>query len=52
MQRLRPLLFVFPPFDFLEDERIQDELLAGGVRDLLFAWGKLYDERIRKDRRH
>jgi hypothetical protein len=49
MQRLRPLLFVFPPFDFLEDERIQDELLAGGVRDLLFAWGKLYDERIEED---
>lgn len=46
MQRLRPLMFVFPPFDFLEDERIQNELLDGGVRDLLFAWGRLYDERV------
>jgi hypothetical protein len=45
MQRLRPLIFVIPPFDILEDERIQDELIAGGVRDLLFAWGRLYDER-------
>ncbi|MGH2461336.1 MAG: hypothetical protein ACRDIY_20955 [Chloroflexota bacterium] len=45
MQRLRPLMFVFPPFDFLDDERIQTELLEGGVRDLLFAWGRLYDER-------
>lgn len=49
MQRLRPLMFVFPPFDFLEDERVQRELLAGGVRDLLFAWGKLYDERLEED---
>ncbi|HEX5418142.1 MAG TPA: hypothetical protein VFZ25_21000, partial [Chloroflexota bacterium] len=44
MPRLRPLMFVFPPFDFLEDERVQEELLAGGVRDLLFTWGRLYDE--------
>jgi len=26
-------MFVFRPFDFLEDERIHEELLAGGVRD-------------------
>ena len=45
MQRLRPLMFVIPPFDILEDRSLQDELLAGGVRDLLFAWGRLYDER-------
>ena len=44
MQRLRPLMFVIPPFDILEDQRVQDELLAGGVHDLLFAWGRLYDE--------
>ncbi len=46
MQRLRPLMFVFPPFDILEDERVQNELLAGGVCDLLFTWGMLYDERL------
>ena len=44
MQRLRPLMFVIPPFEMLEDRAVQDELLAGGVRDLLFAWGRLYDE--------
>ena len=44
MQRLRPLMFVIPPFDILEDRGVQDELLAGGVKDLLFAWGRLYDE--------
>jgi len=49
MQRLRPLMFVFPPFDILEDEGIQQELLAGGVRDLLFAWGRLYDEQVDED---
>ena len=52
MQRLRPLMFVFPPFDFLEDERIQEELLAGGVSDLLFTWGKLSDERPHRSLRH
>ena len=38
MPRLRPLPFVFPPFDFLEDERVQDELIAGGVGDLMLVW--------------
>ena len=45
MQRLRPLPFVYPPFDFLEDERVQDELIAGGVRDLMLVWGHLFDDR-------
>ena len=45
MPRLRPLPFVFPPFDFLEDERVQDELIAGGVGDLMLVWAHLYDER-------
>lgn len=44
MARLRPLMFVFPPFDFLEDRSVQQELREGGVRDLLFCWGRLYDE--------
>ena len=53
MQRLRPLPFVYPPFDFLEDERVQDDLIDGGVdkfhfytlnrpeltRDVCFALG-------------
>jgi hypothetical protein len=45
MQRLRPLLFVYPPFDFLEDERVQDELIDGGVNDLMFVFGHLFDDR-------
>jgi hypothetical protein len=44
-QRLRPLLFVYPPFDFLEDERVQDELIDGGVRDLMLVFGHLFDDR-------
>lgn len=48
-QRLRPVMLVFPPFDFLADPRVQDELLAGGARDLLFTWGRLYDERSDDD---
>lgn len=43
--RLRPLVFVIPPFDFLDDERIQDELIAGGVRDLMLGWWSLFDDR-------
>ena len=38
MPLLRPLPFVFPPFDFPEDERVQDELIAGGVGDLMLVW--------------
>ena len=45
MQRLRPLQFVYPPFDFLEDERVQDELIDGGVRDLMLVWAHLFDDR-------
>ena len=45
MQRLRPLPFVYPPFDFLEDERVQDELIDGGVRDLMLVFGHLFDDR-------
>ena len=45
MQRLRPLPFVYPPFDFLEDERVQDELIDGGVCDLMLVWGHLFDDR-------
>ena len=45
MQRLRPLPFVYPPFDFLEDERVQDDLIAGGVRDLMLVFGHLFDDR-------
>ena len=49
MQRLRPLPFVYPPFDFLEDERIQDELIDGGVRDLMLVFGHLLDDRPSAD---
>jgi len=42
---LRPLLFVHPPYNFLEDEGVQNELLAGGVRDLMFGWWQLLDDR-------
>jgi|GEM_PF-2414919 len=42
--RLRPLMFVFPPFDFLADEHVQDELLAGGVRDLMLGYFRLFDD--------
>lgn len=45
MQRLRPLPFVYPPFDFLADEHIQDELIAGGVSDLMLVFGHLFDDR-------
>ena len=45
MQRLRPLPFVYPPFDFLEDERVQDELIDGGVGDLMLVWAHLFDDR-------
>ena len=49
MQRLRPLPFVYPPYDFLEDERVQDDLIAGGVRDLMLVWCHLFDDRPSPD---
>jgi len=44
MGLLRPLMFIFPPFDFLADKRVQDELLAGGVRDLMLGFFRLFDD--------
>ena len=49
MRLLRPLQFVYPPFDFLEDERVQDELIRGGVRDLMLVFGHLFDDRPNSD---
>ena len=49
MQRLRPLPFLYPPFDFLEDEQVQDDLIAGGVRDLMLVFGHLFDDRSETD---
>jgi len=42
--RLRALMFVIPPFDFLADEDIQDELLANGVQDLMLGFFRLFDD--------
>lgn len=45
MPRLRPLPFVYPPFDFLEDERIQDDMIDGGIHDLMLVFGHIFDDR-------
>jgi hypothetical protein len=42
--QLRPLMFVIPPLDFLEDKGLQDELLANGVQDLMLGYFRLFDD--------
>ena len=41
---LRPLMFVHPPYDFLEDERTMDFLFEGGVRDIMLGYWTIVDE--------
>ncbi|MFQ6043092.1 MAG: hypothetical protein ACE5PV_19735 [Candidatus Poribacteria bacterium] len=41
---LKPLMFMHPPYDFLEDERTIDFLLEGGVRDIMLGYWTIIDE--------
>jgi len=41
---LKPLMFVHPPYDFLEDERTIDFLLEGGIRDIMLGYWTIIDE--------
>ena len=41
---LRPLMFVHPPYDYLEDEWALDKFLSGGVRDVMLGYWTIVDE--------